>query len=1000
MEENTAGSDIEDGNQSGAISRQVSGQSAGVTDEGSEIRGLSSSDLLDNLASKVGARQSFTQSAGLRKDLRNVTEWGAVFSTRGRESVQLQAAQIGSICKLIVALHSEVSSISDTFKESVNELVVASNAASEHRQALENAARLDREMAKVESDIVRRLRSDTQDKFKAIAGDIKRSSNVLLESVRASEKSGRELLQQNFTEQLNTLSTAGEANRMFIDKLSAHVEELDTRLTGNFNRLRDEHHRVDNLADHTMRTLGTLDDVQRRLDWAEGTEQSMKTFALTVGGLKEELHHLKGLALDYDDSEPDVENHAGVPFPFNEQAIPIISEQQRDDFALHRASSEDDAVATVVDGRKGRKKSIAIFNRSSSSAENSPPSPKSPSALSVSGIQDSPSPRNPQASSPRLRSPQTSSPRLRKQATMASPATMSTSAGEPQVSGSALSKLEQRLDQLETGERELQKAHENLERRVSANQFLKGALDTIKKDLSQLRDASGEFQEYVTDQFKDFRQTELEHAIKSFRSRCSVALQMPLISPFEMFRCWMKFVQDRHRFRESMEKVKTVYSKRHVGARVQSWNYMSQKNLQQATLDRSEHRQESVESQLENLASTVRKRERASVEQAKDVHSRIGTVEKRLENHASKKADHVTMVEMVGAIEERIENDIRPAKMKQDIADLWEAVKVLESSKTDVKMTERNGKRVNELTMEVREAVKEHTVAIQKCAKLEDIATKANASIVEQVVLMLAQQADQLAHCVASDLDMFKLTLGRFLELSPDVRKAALSLGLQENEQCVTCRKMDRKLVNAEPLMGRDGILYRMSPESFDAMNEETQRVVNEKMKFPSQLMSSLVAGTATSPFGESWAPVRPQASPAVMSQAPGKVSTKVFNSEGVDTREHQDLLSGIRKLVTKDPGWVAGPDLRTLAGSDVRRKGKAVRKGLSPSPERTITRPASVSSSTTRPPSSRSYFPASERASNDQRPRTLFKELPRETSMALKGDSQVPSMPQVTSDA
>merc|ERR1719169_161262 len=109
-----------------------------------------------------------------------------------------------------------------------------------------------------------------------------------------------------------------------------------------------------------------------------------------------------------------------------------------------------------------------------------------------------------------------------------------------------------------------------------------------------------------------------------------------------------------------MTRVKSVYSKRHVGSRVQSWNYISQKFLQQNSIDRLEHREESVESQLETLAATVRKRERAAVEQAKDVHSRISMVEKKLENHASKKADHIAMVEMVGALAERIEREVQP----------------------------------------------------------------------------------------------------------------------------------------------------------------------------------------------------------------------------------------------------------------------------------------------------------------------------------------------------
>jgi hypothetical protein len=53
-------------------------------------------------------------------------------------------------------------------------------------------------------------------------------------------------------------------------------------------------------------------------------------------------------------------------------------------------------------------------------------------------------------------------------------------------------------------------------------------------------------------------------------------------------------------------------------------------------------------------------------------------------------------------------------------------VKRLETNKTDVKMTERNGKRVNDLTMEVRQALKEHDTIIHKCSTYDDLSVKAN----------------------------------------------------------------------------------------------------------------------------------------------------------------------------------------------------------------------------------------------------------------------------------
>merc|ERR1719421_1000356 len=111
-------------------------------------------------------------------------------------------------------------------------------------------------------------------------------------------------------------------------------------------------------------------------------------------------------------------------------------------------------------------------------------------------------------------------------------------------------------------------------------------------------------------------------------------------------------------------------------------------------------------------------------------------------------------------------------------------------------------------------------------------------------------------------------------------------------------------------------------------MSEETQRVLNEKIKVPAQLMSSLVAGN-TAPFGESWNAIRPpEADDSAWLQ---NTSTRIYDPEAVGKSEHQTLLARIRKLVTKEPGWLAGSDLRTLAEAE-RRKAKimAARKSMS----------------------------------------------------------------------
>jgi len=981
--------------------------------KGSEAR--RTSRTASDMGLRIAARKSHAQSPEFLKDLRMITEWGAVLTTRGREVVQLQAAQVGGICKLIGALHSELNTVSKNVKESVQELVDASNAASEHREAIERALRDDRDRVRSLDERVSMMHEEIGGQLSTLADDSKESRKDILETLKKSENDTQQTLQEQFSWKFCQVDEAGQKNEEAIGGLYQQLDELDRKLLGNFNRLRDEHNRVDNLADHALRAVNTLDEVQRRLDWAEGAEQDVKTVARTVGGLQQELRQLKGLDLDLGSYDEENEEEYS-----SEEAMSQVASLKSPSpkFSPFRATPLHETIEEQEDPTP--------LSSPSGQAVASPNG--SPSADSVSPVA---------APVPRSRAASMAYMAHRPSRFLANqiPAQLLAALGgsSDDESGSVFGKLEQRLAKLEQGEKEMLQAYENLERRVSSNQTSRGAVDTMKKEFATLKDSSTEFQDYVVEQLQIFRKTELEHAIQNFRSRWTTVVT--LISPLELFKCWARFVEHRMRTREALVKVKSIYAKRHVGSRVQSWNYISQKCLAQATSDKIERREESVETQLETLAATVRKRERAAVEQAKDVHSRISMVEKKLENHASKKADHIAMVEMVGALAERIEREVQPGKIKENMTDLWAAVKALEANKTDVKMTERNGKRVNELTMEVRQAVKNHGEAIKKCATHEDLAKKANASIVEQVVVLLSQQADQLARLVASDLNMFKLTLGRFLELSPDVRKAALSLGLQENEQCMTCRRMDKKMF-AEPLTGTDGNLYRMSPESLEAMSEETQRVVNEKIKFPPQLMSSLAAGATSSPFGDSWAPVRQQSPMDTTTRLPAKASGKIFDPELVDKTEHQALLSRIRTLVHKEPGWLSGPDLRSMAGADVsRRKGKAARK--TPSPERPSSRPPSVAAVAAvptfatvtgpaaspptpihsapplaagrgRPPSSRSYFPASAASERGEVKRSLFKDLPPDRlksssavpahevqNASVPGESQVPSSPE-----
>ena len=53
----------------------------------------------------------------------------------------------------------------------------------------------------------------------------------------------------------------------------------------------------------------------------------------------------------------------------------------------------------------------------------------------------------------------------------------------------------------------------------------------------------------------------------------------------------------------------------------------------------------------------------------------------------------------------------------------------------------------------------------------------------------------------------------RFLEISPDFRKASLAIGFEPQEQCVACRALSKRCA-AEPATGADGLVYRQNVET------------------------------------------------------------------------------------------------------------------------------------------------------------------------------------------
>ena len=74
---------------------------------------------------------------------------------------------------------------------------------------------------------------------------------------------------------------------------------------------------------------------------------------------------------------------------------------------------------------------------------------------------------------------------------------------------------------------------------------------------------------------------------------------------------------------------------------------------------------------------------------------------------------------------------------------------------------------------------------VRVAATRQEVSLKADARCVEQALQLVAMQLDASMRMASQDVEKMRVALVKFLELSPDVRKAALSLGLQAAEPCL-----------------------------------------------------------------------------------------------------------------------------------------------------------------------------------------------------------------------
>lgn len=368
-----------------------------------------------------------------------------------------------------------------------------------------------------------------------------------------------------------------------------------------------------------------------------------------------------------------------------------------------------------------------------------------------------------------------------------------------------------------------------------------GALQRFDRRLQDVQEYTQKLEEHVNASLLKLRQDGRADVMDLFAERFNPYHATRLYST--MFRAWVAFVKQLAKAREALRRTKHVYAKTHVTARLRSWWYVMQREHASKAIAGVTESLAGQEARLDNLRTNSLRHERVVADQAKGILNRIVEVEKNLLRNEREKAREDDVNAKFEALDVRLKEEYNLMPLKKSLKDLQEKLGQLEATKMDAIDMERDRKQVADMSREHKAWLQHHDEVLKTKANVGDVEEKADAKIVEQVMVLLAKQADQLARLVAQDMEQVKQALRRFFEISPDFRKASLAIVLEPTEQCASCRPLRKML--PEGATGADGTVYRLAGEDIHTAREHTQKILSEHLRFPTVLSSSLAMGEA-----------------------------------------------------------------------------------------------------------------------------------------------------------
>eukprot|EP00746_Dinoflagellata_sp_MGD_P161122 gnl/MRDRNA2_/MRDRNA2_88162_c0_seq1.p1 gnl/MRDRNA2_/MRDRNA2_88162_c0~~gnl/MRDRNA2_/MRDRNA2_88162_c0_seq1.p1 ORF type:complete len:859 (-),score=193.91 gnl/MRDRNA2_/MRDRNA2_88162_c0_seq1:296-2872(-) len=407
-----------------------------------------------------------------------------------------------------------------------------------------------------------------------------------------------------------------------------------------------------------------------------------------------------------------------------------------------------------------------------------------------------------------------------------------------------------RVERLEEREAEVHSLFDRFSKRIrklEENDSV-ALVAALSKKFTEMNVRHEHFEQHMADQLFNLRSKEVSHVVTAFKqkwARYNKENEEFLVR--ECLTLWLEYLSNRMNARRALAKTNQLFVTRHAGSRFRTWWYVTQKDLHRKEFEHLNDYANSMQAQLTTATSTMSKRDKSTSEHFREISVRVNQAEKKLDTIQQKKADTAVVRDLVGTLEARFAQDYDFDGVRRSIDQVWAFVRPLETNKAEASIVETHARKLNELAYELRQGFQKHDEALSLKATIIDMSRKADAMRVDEVMKVLASQMDRLTAITTEDFEQLRLSVQRFLELSPDLRKAALSNGLTPREECMACSMLNKSargkkegLDPVQTIQGTNNVLYRLSPTAGRSYSQQADKIIQDKLKFPTRLKQSV----------------------------------------------------------------------------------------------------------------------------------------------------------------